>query len=292
MIDLDATIPWVTMGLLMTGAVGALAAAFRLMRFPDVTVEGSFLIGGAVWSALISAGAPTPLASLAALLAGAACGTATAILIHRFRVDRFLAGILVSTSAYSVALWSLGKSNVGLFGAPGVFIDPADFQSNTLALALGFALTVVLALLLFFHSSAGVRARAAAINPSFLEAVGGNAAVGLGLGLAMTNTLAAASGLVVARYQGFVDVGMGQGVLITALASFAIGEAVARWISTSLVLHTALATLVGSILYQGALALALAAGIPPASTKVATAGFVLLFLILQYRRQPEVEAAS
>jgi putative ABC transport system permease protein len=271
-------------GLLLAGATAGLGASFRLMRFPDLTVEGSFLLGAAVWAAATIQGWSTTLASLAGLTAGAACGGVTAMLSRIFGIDRFLSGILVTAACYSLALIVLRVSNLGLFDSPDIFFPGFDLSGTPWVASGAFGLLIAAGIGASFMSRAGIRARIAAINPAFLEAVSGRSLPYLVGGLALTNAAAAASGMAFSRYQGFVDVGMGQGVLIVALAGFAIGEACVKWLPISTVAQTMLAALAGSILYQIALGVAHSAGVPAAATRLFSAFLVLAFLVLQTRR--------
>jgi putative ABC transport system permease protein len=271
-------------GLLLAGATAGLGASFRLMRFPDLTVEGSFLLGAAVWAAGTLHGWDTTLSSLAGVTAGAACGGVTALLSRIFRIDRFLAGILVTAACYSLALMVLRVSNLGLYDMPDLFFPGFDLGGTPWVESSAFGILTAAGMGLWFKLRVGIRARMAAINPAFVEAVSGRSLPYLVGGLALTNAAAAASGMAFSRFQGFVDVGMGQGVLIVALAGFAIGEACVSWLPLNLVAQTMLAALVGSVLYQIALGAALSAGVPAAATRLLSAFLVLAFLILQTRR--------
>lgn len=278
---LSASVP---SGLLLAGATAGLGASFRLMRFPDLTIEGSFLIGASVWAAACLAGWGTIAGSVAGMSAGALCGTFTAVLSRVLGVDRFLAGILVTASCYSIALLVLGVSNLGLFDGPDALFTGFDLSGTPWITAGLFALTLLALTGLFFSQRIGIRARIAAINPRFLDGVAGYSLPYLIAGLAFTNALAATSGIAFARFQGFVDIGMGNGVLIVALAGFAIGEALVRHLPTSLVMQATVAAAAGSVLYQVALAVALSLGVPAALTKLVSALIVLGFLVIQSRR--------
>lgn len=272
-------------GLLYGGAVLGLGGAFRLMRFPDITVEGSFLLGASIWAACVGIGWPTGIATLAALLSGSLCGVTTAALHNLLGVDRFLAGILTTASCFSVALLILGTSNVGLFNAP-----PALGLSNSVGewpvvIAVLFAVIISLAIAGYFSSPAGLRSRAASSNSGMFTRSIGHTFPPLAAGLAVTNGVVALSGVMFARYLGFVDVGMGQGVLITSLAALAIGEAMTRWWKMGRITSLLFAVWIGSILYQWALSTALSLGFPAATTKLVTAVIVILFLALQHRKR-------
>jgi putative tryptophan/tyrosine transport system permease protein len=272
-------------GLLYGGAVLGLGAAFRLMRFPDITVEGSFVLGASLWAAAVGAGWPASLAAVAALVSGGLCGVTTAALHNLLGVDRFLAGILTTASCFSIALLILGTSNVGLFNAPSALGLSNAVDGWPLAAALIFAVLMSIAIAGYFSTAAGLRSRAASSNSGMFSRSIGHTFPPLAAGLAVTNGVVALSGVMFARYQGFVDVGMGQGVLITSLAALAIGEAVTRWWKIGPLNALLLGVWSGSILYQWALSTALSLGFPAATTKLVTALIVILFLALQHQKR-------
>lgn len=277
-------------GLLYGGAVLGLAAAFRLMRFPDITVEGSFVLGASAWAAAVAGGCPPVLASTAALATGALCGVSTAALHDLLGIDRFLSGILTTASCFSLALLLLGTSNAGLFNAPSPFGGSYGGEASGVMLALAFATFASIIVLIFFSTRLGLRSRAASSNaPMFGRSIGPTFPY-VAAGLAITNSVAALSGVVFARYQGFVDVGMGQGVLITSLAALAIGETLFRWRRLPAFVSLLLSVWAGSVLYQWALSTALSIGFPAATTKLVTAGIVVAFLAVQYRTRGSEEA--
>ncbi len=271
-------------GLLLSGAAMALMATFRLMRFPDITVEGSFLTGAAIWAGLVRGGVDVNAAALLAALGGAACGATTALMHRVLGIDRFLSGILVTAACYSIALLGVGVPNAGLFSTPSTVVSGLDVSRAPLLAGIVFASALALLVYFFFKSRLGLRARAAAINPRLLANAVGRPTPYLVAGLAFANVLAALSGAAFARYQGFFDVGMGQGVLISALAALAIGEAVIGWTRLPLVWGAIAGALIGSVLYQIALGAALVAGAPTAATRLVSALLVLVFLALQFRR--------
>lgn len=279
-------------GLLLSGAALALMSTFRLMRFPDITVEGSFLAGAAIWAGLVRHDFDPNGAALLAALGGAACGATTALLHRVLGIDRFLAGILVAAACYSIALLGVGVPNAGLFATPGQIVTGLDVAATPLLAGVIFAALLAVAVYAFFKSRLGLRARAAAINPRLLSNAVGRPLPYLVAGLAFANGLAALSGVAFARYQGFFDVGMGQGILITALAALAIGEAVIGWTRLPLVWAAIIGAIAGSALYQIALGAALVAGAPTAATRLVSAVIVLIFLAVQFRRFADADERS
>lgn len=249
---------------------------FRIFRFPDITVDGSFTLGAAALAASTAGGLPAaaalPLAALGGLLAGAATG-----LIHtRLRVGGLLAGILVMTALYSVNLRVMGRPNLPLIrpAAAAAQLPAADWQRLPFFLAAALAAWLFLAWLL--RTDLGLAMRAAGSNPLMLAAQGGRAGWLSCLGVALANGLAALSGALVAAYQGFADVNMGLGMILLGLASVFLGEALCGRRSLSLSL---LGVIAGTALFRVLVSLALASGVGPRDLKLLTAAFVLAALV-------------
>ena len=283
-------------GLILASAVLGFSIALRVLRFPDLTVEGSILLGGAAYAASRSAGGGFVPATLIAVGVGAAAGAATATLHVRLSMNKFLAGILVIAAAYSVSLRIMKGSNIGLLDVSGPFertealnrLGPPNTHLGDAALLglLVFAAASVSALIL--RSPTGMRLRAAGCNPSHARALGIPVGLSLIVGLAVTNALAALSGVLLATYQGFADIGMGYGTLIVGLASLAIGE---RLVSTSRLpgyLTVILAACLGSILYQCVMAIAIRLGLAPTDLKLATAVIVLLIVAVRITKTDDL----
>jgi putative tryptophan/tyrosine transport system permease protein len=280
------------MGLILAWAVVALALAFRLYHFPDLTIEGSLPLGAAVFAALYQDQCPWPVAVVAAFAVGALAGALTAVLHVKFRINKFLAGILVVAICYSLSLRLMGASNIGLLQFHSVFdsLEPWDkrldseFHLVTLAF-LGLLIATGAALVFKTLSSAfGMNLRAAGSNPEYARALGIDVLKKLVIGLALTNGLAALSGVLLAMKQGFADVGMGQGILILALAAMTIGERIMPSRSFSMPAFVLISAIFGSVLYQILVSYAVRAGLAPTDLKLATAVLVLLVIALRVSR--------
>jgi putative ABC transport system permease protein len=285
-----------TMGLILAWAVIALALAFRLLHFPDLTIEGSLPLGAAVFAALYKHDVPWPLAACGAFAIGALAGSLTALLHVKFRLNKFLAGILVVAISYSLSLRLMGASNIGLLQLHSIFdtLEPwdkkfsGDFHFATI-LFLAVLATVGAAILLKGLSSLyGMRLRVAGSNPEYARSLGINSLGKLVMGLAITNGLAALSGVLLAMKQGFADVGMGQGILILALAAMTIGERLLPQKHLSMQSFVLVAAILGSILYQILVSYAVRAGLAPTDLKLATAVLVLFVIALRFSRNGEL----
>jgi len=278
----------IVMGLLMAWAVISLALSFNLLDFPDLTPEGSLPLGAIMFAALVKTGLPLALAIVSAMLAGAAAGALTAFIHTRFRLNKFLSGILVVAISYSICLRVLGTSNIGLLGTPSLFdyVRPLDRITDGLHLGttilLGTLLVAGAGLVLWgVQTRRGLRVRVAGSNPTYARSIGINVPASLILGLAANNAMAALAGALLAMYQGFADVGMGQGVLILALASMALGEHLVPERRLPFHVFVVISAAFGSILYQVLIAYAVRLGLNPVDLKLATALLVLAVIALR-----------
>lgn len=243
---------------------------FRIFRFPDITVDGSFTLGAALFAVLVSAGLP-PVAALAVAIAGGlAAGALTGLVHTRLGAGALLSGILVMTALYSVNLRIMGRPNIPLphrFDGSGTTGDLSWLLTH---LALAAAVWIVLVLL--FRTDLGLALRASGSNPTMLAALGGRVEWMKVAGVALANGLVALSGALVARYQGFADVNMGFGMIVLGLASVFLGEAAAGRRRLPL---TLLGVVLGSVLFRLLISMALASGVAPRDLKLLTALFVL-----------------
>lgn len=286
----------VTMGLLLAWAVLALALAFRLLSFPDLTVEGTLPLGSAVFAILLKDGMPLWAAVALALFSGAAAGALTAYLHLRFRLNKFLSGIIVVAITYSLSLRIMGASNIGLLQSTSIFdlVKPLDmvgggaFHAGTvllLSILLTGGVTLLLAGLL---SQRGMRLRVAGSNPEYARSLGISVHWNLVFGLALTNALAAVSGVLLSMHQGFADIGMGQGILILALAAMTIGERLLPERSLPFPIYVVGAAILGSIFYQLLVSYAIMLGLAPTDLKMVTAILVLVVVALRLSQGEEL----
>lgn len=256
---------------------------FRVHHFPDITVDGSLTAGAAVSAVLIAAGWDPFLTLGAAFVAGAMAGAVTAVINTRLNIDGLLAGILVMTGLYSINLHVMGRSNIPLLNHttlvtyleklnPGLPSEVWVLVSLIPAMALFW-----FCVSLFFRTDLGMSMIATGNNPTMAAATGVNVESMKIAGVAVANGLTGLSGGVVAQYQGFADVGMGIGTVVTGLAAVIIGETV---IPSRSIYAKILAVIVGSVVFRLMIALALSAGMNPIDLKLLTAAFVLAALVL------------
>jgi len=284
------------LGTLETGLIFGLVAlgvylSFRILQFPDLTVDGSFPLGAAVAAVLIvDAGANPYLATLLAAVAGAGAGLMTAWLNVRLKILNLLASILTMIALYSINLRIMGRPNIALLGEPTVF-EPLDRLGipGTMAVPAALFVVVVIAKLAvdwFLTSEIGLAMRATGANPRMARAQGINTDFYTLAGMAISNALVALAGALFAQSQGAADVTMGVGVIVVGLAAVIGGEAV---ILPRTIFLATLACVAGSILYRVAVALALNAefiGLKAQDLNLITALLVAGAMVLPSVRAP------
>ena len=185
--------------------------SYKILDFPDMTVDGSFPLGAAVAAASIVKGLNPVLALILAMAAGAAAGFITGMIHVKLRVTNLLAGIIVMTGLYSINLRIMGKSNIPLFSVKHLF------NGNISAIVVvGVILLIVkLGIDFLLKTKFGFALKALGDNESLIISLGLNEKTLKIYGLMLANSLVALSGAVLAQYQGFADVGMGTGTIIS-----------------------------------------------------------------------------
>ncbi|TFL11218.1 ABC transporter permease [Pusillimonas caeni] len=269
-------------------ALGVLIS-FRILRFPDLTVDGSFPLGAAVAATLIVAGWEPFSATLVATLAGGLAGAVTGWLNVRLKIMDLLAGILMMIALYSINLRIMGRPNVPLITEPTVF---SLFMSEAMPdyilrplLVLAVVAAVKFALDWYLGTQAGLALRATGSNPRMARAQGVATGVMVLAGLALSNALCALGGALFAQSQGVSDISMGIGTIVIGLAAVIVGESL--FSSRRLVIMTAAAVL-GAVLYRLFVALALNAdfiGLQAQDLNLITAVLVTIFLVVPLLRQ-------
>ncbi len=272
-LNLGLLYAFMTMGVFIT---------FRIHHFPDITVDGSLTTGAAVAAVLLVWGANPFLAMLAAFAAGAVAGSITAIIHTRLNINGLLAGILVMTGLYSINLHIMGRANIPLLQQTTfVSLLKAIHPGINLELFITFVLLAVIILFwllmsLFFKTDLGIAMRATGDNAVMAAAAGVNVGRMQIFGVALANGMVALSGALVAQYQGFADIGMGVGTVVTGLAAVIIGESILKM--RSIYAHI-LRVILGSVIFRLMIAVALYIGMDPIDLKLLTAVFVLITLV-------------
>ena len=270
----------VIMSALELGCIYALVAlalflSFRILNIADMTTDGTFTLGCAVSATVAVAGHPF-LALPAAMLAGAAAGSVTAMLQTKFKIPSILAGIITNTGLYTVNLAVMGfSSNVNMLKNDTVFTILKDSLGAGYKLIPAAILAVTAAVLLtvFLKTRLGLSIRATGDNPDMVRASSINTGFTVTIGLMLSNSLTALSGAVLAQYQRTADINLGTGMVIIGLASLIIGETL---LPKGKIWMKALGAVLGSIVYRFIIAIALRMDLPSECLKLISAVIVAL----------------
>ncbi len=259
---------------------------FRLLDFPDLTVDGSFAVGGAVTVALILAGVPAPAAILAAVAAGVLAGLVTGILHTLLGIPGILAGILTQISLWSVNLMILDGAN------KAVSVDKFDLivslrnVNSAILTVLLLAALLVAALYWYFGTEQGSAIRATGGSPQMAKAQGISIDAMKVLALCLSNGLVALSGGLMAQYQGFADIKMGQGAIVIGLAAVIIGEVLGEALlakGMNFAVRMGFVVL-GGVIYYLVVGIVIWLRMPTDLLKLFTAVIVAVFLAVPYLR--------
>jgi len=229
--------------------------SFRILDFPDLTVDGSFPLGAALMVQCLLLGMNGWLALLIAFAGGVLAGVITALIHNQLRVPNLLAGILTMTMLYSVNIRILGnRANVPVLKQETILSQVTEKFTGIIPeeyILLVFFLLVALAIKLlidlFFHTDLGMTLGAMGNNEQMVISQGVNPKTLKTIGVGLSNGLVAVSGAFAAQYLGFADVGLGQGIIVSGLASVMIGEFLVRKSNRIGVLT--LCALAGSIIF-------------------------------------------
>jgi putative ABC transport system permease protein len=253
--------------------------SFRILAFPDLTVDGSFALGGAVVARLISLGVPPIYGIMLAIICGFGAGCCTGLLNTRLKINSLLAGILMMTILYSVNLRIMGRSNIQLLTVDTILTPLENLEVNRFVPIIAFFFVVSFSVKfltdMFFHTQIGFAMRATGDNEQMIRTLGVNTDNMTVLGLGISNAFVALSGALVAQDQGFSDIGMGIGMIVAGLAAIIIGETL---IGKRSVQRMTLAAIVGSVIYKFIIAIGLRLGLAPTDLKLATGAMVILAL--------------
>ena len=277
----ELIISTVAQGLLWSVMAMGVFITFRTLNIADLSVEGSFPLGGAVAAMLLAEKVNPATAIAAAGFAGMLAGAVSGLLYTKLKIPALMAGILTMIALYSVNLRVMGKANLSLLNTDTIFtsLEFLKLSPNMTTFIAGLCIAIAIPLWLywFFGTEIGMAVRATGNNPQMIRAMGVNTDDMFLLGLVLSNGLVAVSGAFVAQDNGFADVGMGAGTIVIGLASVIIGEVVfgSRNFKNSLI-----SVVLGSILYRIVIAVVLYLGMPPNDLKLFTAILVAIALSL------------
>lgn len=251
--------------------------SYKILDFPDMTVDGSFPLGGAVASAILIKGGNPILALVVATICGALAGLITGMIHVKLKVTNLLAGIIVMTGLYSVNLRIMGKSNIPLFSVKHLF-NGNMIPIVTLIILLILAKITIDYLL---KTKFGFALKALGDNETLVISLGIDEKRLKIYGLMIANSFVALSGAILAQYQGFADVGMGTGTIITGLASIIIGEAIFKKRSF---ISMSMTVILGTIIYRTIIAMSLKLGMNASDLKLITSILVVGIIFLKEKK--------
>lgn len=268
---------------------------YKILDFPDLSVDGTFPLGASVTALCLTNGLDPFLSMLLATLAGGVAGYITGFLHVKLKITNLLSGIIVMTGLYSVNLRIMGKPNVSFFNVKSIFslgipeIKMFDYNMTPLLIIIACTIIVKVFLDLYLSTKAGFILRATGDNPQLVTSLGVDIGKTKMLGVAISNGLVALSGSLYAQYQSYSDVGMGVGIVVIGLASIIIGEAIFKRIGF---FKATFAALVGAIIYRYCIAIALKAGLPADDLKLITSLIVIILLGVNNRSDVIKKALS
>ena len=266
---------------------------FKILDIPDMTVDGTFALGGCMIAATVSSGWNPFVSTALAVVCGMAAGLVTGVLHTKLKIPAILAGILTMLALYSINLMIMvGKSNIGMSQFGGQKVDTVldhvsalfgmDAKTTNIVLGLILAVAIIALLYWFFGTEMGSLIRATGINEDMVRAQGGNTERMKIIGLVIANGFVALSGALVAQIQRYGDVGMGTGTIVIGLASIIIGEVLLGRKGSFKV--RLVSVFLGSILYRVIIAVVLLLGFNPNNLKLLTALLVIIALSIPVAR--------
>lgn len=257
--------------------------SMEIFNIPDITTDGSYTLGAVITAVGMVAGMPIPIIFILATLGGAFGGMLTALVHTKLKINALLAGILIMTALYSVNLTLMGRSNIPLLNYKTIFSQLAFFKTmdlNILIILLVFVGIILGIIGFMLNSDFGIAMRATGNSESMVRAMGVNTTKMKILGLSISNGLVALSGSLIAQFQGFTDINMGIGIVISGLGSVIVGETMIQLFKVKNVFISLILIVCGAFIFQLALAFTLDLGVNPSLLKLITASLVLLIVAL------------
>lgn len=266
---------------------------YKILDFPDLTVDGSFPLGAAITAALLTRGMNPYITLILSFLAGAVAGICTGLIHVKCKVRDLLSGIIMMTALWTINLYVAGTANVPLFSQQTIFkndtlsnIIPEGIQAYT-TLIIVIVLVVISKILLdlYLETKSGYLLRAVGDNPTLVTSLAkdqGNVKI---VGLAIANGLVSLAGSVFCQEERVFEISMGTGAIVIGLASVIIGTSLFKKLT---LLKATSAVLIGSVVYKACVAIALR-NFEPQAMKLITAVLFLVILVLGMERRKKVK---
>lgn len=269
---MDLLINAIEEGLLFALVSMGVYITYKILDFPDLSVDGTYPLGASIAAVLLINGVNPWLAVLLATIGGAIAGATTGFLHVKLKISNLMSGILVMIALYSVNLRIMGKSNTPLFGTKNIF---NTFNISSIAIIFIIVLFFKIILDLFLKTKSGFLLIAVGDNEQMVSSLGVNKNIIKVLGLMISNGLVAMSGAITAQRYGYADVMMGQGIVVMGLATVVIGTSLFGKLSF---MKCTTLSILGAIIYKLAIALALKVNFNPNDLKLITAMIVVIAL--------------
>lgn len=259
-------------GLLFALVAMGVYITYKILDFPDLSVDGTFPLGASISAAMLVQGINPWITILAAILGGACAGAVTGFLHVKLKISNLMSGILVMMGLYSINLRIMGKSNIPLFNTNYIFKNSAI---NSIFIILAIVILVKVILDLFLKTKTGFLLVAVGDNEQVVSSLGVNKNIVKILGLSISNALVALSGALTAQNQGFSDITMGTGIVVMGLAAVIIGTSIFGKLS---IIKVTTLSIFGAIIYKLVVAVALWMKLNPNDLKILTAILVAIAL--------------
>src|SRR6185437_103328 len=270
-------------GLSLSALALGIYISMRIFNIPDITTDGSYTLGGVVTAVLLTHHQPGYIILPVVIIAGGIAGALTGVIHTKLKINALLAGILVMTALYSVNLYIMGTSNLPLINFSTLFDAikiNADTNHNNFWILSVFVIIIAVLIGYLLKTDFGIAMRATGNSESMIRAFGVDTDRMKITGLALANALTAVSGYLISQLQGYTDISMGIGIVITGLGSVIIAETLISWLRITSVWLSLLLVLAGAIVFQMVLAITLDIGVDANLLKLVTAVFVLLIVSL------------
>ena len=290
----------ILLGVLVEGFVYAIMAlgvyiTYKILDFPDLSVDGTFPLGGAVTAVLILAGVNPLLTLLISFLIGGFAGMITGIIHVKFKVRDLLSGIIMMTALYSINLRIAGKANQPIFSKETIFENA--FLTNTIPSGLLpfmdtiilFIIVVIMILLLdlYLKTKSGYLLRSVGDNDTLVTSLAKDKGTVKIIGLAIANAFVALAGCIYTQKSGFFEISIGTGTIVIGLASVIIGT---NLFKKHAAVKATTAVIIGSVIYKACVSFAISLGMAASDLKLITSMLFLGILILGYDRKRKVKA--
>lgn len=270
----------ITIGIIYSLVALSVIFSFRVLGFPDLTPDGTFIVGAAVGGVILGNTNSIILAVLLSFFVGMLFGVLTAFLHNQLKISKLLSGILTMTMLYSVSLRVMNTSNLSLIKYKTLWISDYSESSQYINLLIAIVVVSLIFSILYFFSKTnlGLQLRALGDSESAAKNINLNIKRLNVVGLAISNGIAGIAGCIISQYQGFVDITMGTGLVIISLAAIIIGETILKPQNVFVLLVCAI---IGMIIYQSIITIALRFGLPPTDMKIATVILTILFIFME-----------